>query len=69
MLVALKDVDLEFSEVEVYNSVFAGDENIKKASINLLSAIFYAVECVIGFFVKKTCKLMQTLRYLSMRGC
>lgn len=40
-----------FSQVELFLEIFPNDDNIKQASVKLISATFYAVECVIGFFI------------------
>ena len=55
MLNAFDDIDMKFSQVELFLEIYQGDENIKNASVDLIAAILYAVECVIGFFVKKIC--------------
>lgn len=55
MLGAFDNIDRNFTEVEVYQQEFAGDENIREASIDLVASVLYAVESVIGFFVSKTC--------------
>lgn len=58
MLGAFDSIDRNFTEVEVYQQEFAGDENIREASIDLVASVLYAVESVIGFFVSKTCELL-----------
>lgn len=44
------NIDMMFSQVELFLEIFR-DDNIKEASVKLISATFHAIECVIGFFV------------------
>ncbi len=53
MLSAFDDIDMKFSQVELFLEIYKADKNIENASVDLIASIFYAVECVIGFFVKK----------------
>jgi hypothetical protein len=55
MLGAFDKINRNFTEVEVYQQEFAGDENIKDTSIDLVASVLYAIEMVVGFFVSKTC--------------
>lgn len=55
MLSAFDDLDMKFSQIELFLEIYEGDMNIENASIDLIAAILYAVECVIRFFVKKPC--------------
>ncbi|KAL1891095.1 hypothetical protein Sste5346_007921 [Sporothrix stenoceras] len=54
MMGAFDNIDRNFTEVEVYQQEFAGDENIREASIDLVASVLYAIESVIGFFISKT---------------
>jgi hypothetical protein len=54
MLGAFDDVELMFSEIELFLQMYPGDENIQKASISLIAATLFAVENVITFFLKGT---------------
>ncbi|KAK0752938.1 hypothetical protein B0T18DRAFT_395663 [Schizothecium vesticola] len=52
------DLDFIFSEIELLLQTYPDDNNIKKASTELVVAIFAAVESVIGFLVKSILKRM-----------
>lgn len=60
MVAAFDDIDRKFAEVEVYLQAFDGDENILAASTDLIVAVLYAVELVLGFFVSSMCELHHT---------
>ena len=49
---AFDDIDIMFSEIELFLQSFPDDQNIDKASVNLVVTTFSAIESVIGFFVK-----------------
>lgn len=55
MLSAFDDIDMKFSQVEFFLEIYKGDKNVENASINLIAAVFRAVECVMSFFVKRIC--------------
>lgn len=44
-----------FSQVELFLEIYERDETIERASVTLISTVFYAIECVIGFFISSTC--------------
>ena len=50
------DIDMTFSQVELFLQLYRGDENIQKASVNLISATFHAIESAIKFFLRSTWK-------------
>lgn len=56
MMGAFDDVDTMFTDIELFLQIYPGDENIQKASIDLISSTLFAVENVITFFLKGTCK-------------
>lgn len=54
MVGAFDDVDKMFADVELFLQIYPGDENIEKASVKLIADTLFAVENVIGFFLKGT---------------
>ncbi|KAK3360349.1 hypothetical protein B0T25DRAFT_128413 [Lasiosphaeria hispida] len=56
MLGSFDDIDMMFSQVELFLQIFEGDENITRASVNLIAATFHAVESVMMFFLKSNWK-------------
>ncbi|KAK4450461.1 hypothetical protein QBC34DRAFT_349211 [Podospora aff. communis PSN243] len=56
ILSGLDDVDMIFSQVELFLELYKADENIRKASINLIYAIFQAVESSMRFFLRASWK-------------
>lgn len=54
MVGSFDEVDKMFAEVELFLQIYPGDENIEKASIKLIGDTLFAVENVIGFFLKGT---------------
>ena len=54
MISAFDDIDMKFSQVELFLEIYKADKNVEKAAIDLIATVLYAVESVIGFFVKKT---------------
>lgn len=52
---AFDQVDKMFADIELFIQIYPEDENIKKASIDLLASTLFAAENVIGFFTKGTC--------------
>lgn len=58
----LDDIDVMFSQVELFMELYEGDENINTASASLVATTFYAIECVIGFFVSSICKFVSCSR-------
>ncbi len=50
------NIDILFSEVELFLQTFPGDKSIENASVDLVAATFHAIESVIGFFTKHVCK-------------
>ncbi|KAG8354292.1 hypothetical protein FVEN_g7715 [Fusarium venenatum] len=49
---AFDDIDKVFNQVEGYLQIYSNDENLEKASVDLIATVFHAIECVISFFVK-----------------
>ncbi|KAF8853903.1 hypothetical protein BDZ45DRAFT_62075 [Acephala macrosclerotiorum] len=49
---SFEDIDMMFSEIELFLQTFPEDENIDKTSIELVVATFFAIESVIGFLIK-----------------
>lgn len=60
MLCAFDDVDTMFTDIELFLQIYPGDENIQKASVDLIASTLFAIENVITFFLKGTCKYMAT---------
>lgn len=60
MLGAFDDVDTMFRDIELFSQIYPGDENIQKASVDLIASTLCAVENVITFFLKGTCKYMAS---------
>ncbi|EXJ72273.1 uncharacterized protein A1O5_04777 [Cladophialophora psammophila CBS 110553] len=58
MQCAFDDIDIMFSEIELFLQAFPGDENIVQASVELIMATFSAIEAVIGFFLKSALNRM-----------
>ncbi|EWZ29498.1 hypothetical protein FOZG_16870 [Fusarium oxysporum Fo47] len=52
VLSAFDDIDKVFSQVEGFLEIYKNDMNLEKVSIDLIATVFYAIECVIGFFIK-----------------
>lgn len=52
MVGSFDDVDKIFTEVELFLQIYPGDENIERASINLIADTLLAAENVIGFFLR-----------------
>jgi len=50
-----------FSEIELFLQTYPDDKNIETASIELVVAIFTAIESVIGFLVKSICEVPHQL--------
>ena len=55
MLSAFDDIDMKFSQIELFLEIYKGDKNVENASVGLIAAVFHAVECVISFFVTRIC--------------
>ncbi|OQV08649.1 hypothetical protein CLAIMM_12882 [Cladophialophora immunda] len=53
---AFDDIDMMFSEIELFLQAFPDDEHIVQASVELITATFSAIEAVIGFFTKSALK-------------
>ena len=49
---SFNDIDVLFSEIELFLQTFPDDKNIDKASIELVVATFSSIESVIGFLIK-----------------
>jgi hypothetical protein len=47
-------LEKSFGDAELFLAVFPNDENIKKASVELVVATFKAVEDAIGFFIRRS---------------
>lgn len=56
ILGAFDDIDMTFSQVELFLQLYGGDQNVQNASVSLISATFYAIESAIKFFVRSTWK-------------
>jgi hypothetical protein len=56
ILSGLDDVDMIFSQVELFLELYKADQNIRNASINLISAILNAVESSMRFFLRASWK-------------
>lgn len=54
---AFENIEKMFSDIELFLHIYPKDENIEKASIDLMASTLYAAENVIGFFTKSTCTL------------
>jgi hypothetical protein len=54
-----EDLDRIFGEVEVLLATFEDDENIKIASIKLLTTLLKAIEDSIGFFLSNQGKKLR----------
>lgn len=52
---AFDQVEKMFADIELFIQIYPEDENIEKASIDLLASTLFAAENVIGFFTKGTC--------------
>ncbi|KAF2136545.1 uncharacterized protein K452DRAFT_279824 [Aplosporella prunicola CBS 121167] len=64
------DLHQPLSRIETLTAIFMLDENIRKASINLIVAVFNAIELAIGFFTKRTvirgmAAIIQNKQYAS----
>ncbi|RGP78966.1 hypothetical protein FLONG3_2872 [Fusarium longipes] len=51
-LSAFDDIDKVFNKVEGYLQIYSNDQNLEEAAVDLIAAVFHAIECVISFFVK-----------------
>ncbi|KAI0847284.1 hypothetical protein F5Y00DRAFT_263647 [Daldinia vernicosa] len=60
ILSGFDDLDLMFSEVELFIETFPRDENIQNASVDLVVAVLAAVESVIGFLIQHSRALAAT---------
>jgi hypothetical protein len=49
---SFNDIDVLFSEIELFLQTFPDDKNINKASIELVVATFSSIESAIGFLIK-----------------
>ncbi|KAK5658405.1 hypothetical protein OQA88_2382 [Cercophora sp. LCS_1] len=56
VLSGFDDIDMMFSQVELFLQIYRGDENIRRASVNLISATFHAIESAMKFFLRSTWK-------------
>lgn len=56
MLGAFDEVDSNFADIELFLQMYPGDQNIERASINLIASTLFAVENVMAFFLKSTSK-------------
>lgn len=54
MTEAFDGIEEMFSEIELFLLLYPGDENIEKASVDLIVSSLVAAENVIGFFLKGT---------------
>lgn len=57
MMEAFDRVENMFSEIELFLLIYPGDENIEKASVDLIAATLIAAENAIGFFMRETCMI------------
>lgn len=53
---AFENVEKMFEDIELYRQMYPDDQNIEKASLQLLASTLYAAENVIAFFLKPTGK-------------
>lgn len=58
---AFDQVESEFSDIEVFLQIYPGDENVKKASIDLIASTLFAAENVVGFFTTATCMVAHSV--------
>jgi len=56
---ALEELDQNFEDVEAYAVIFPSNENIVRASLNLLVAMFKAIENLIGYFIKNKGEILS----------
>ncbi|KAM0420242.1 hypothetical protein ACHAPD_003813 [Fusarium lateritium] len=61
---AFDDIDKVFNQVEGYLQIYSNDENLEKASVDLIATVFHAIECVISFFVKSPGRLLLIIFHL-----
>ncbi|CAJ0551547.1 Ff.00g114770.m01.CDS01 [Fusarium sp. VM40] len=57
------DIDRVFSQVEGFLQIYKNDKNLEKAAIDLIAAVFYAIECVISFFIKSPGKRVMAVTF------
>lgn len=57
------ELEKTLEDIEIFLSVFQGDKNIEKASVELLVAVLAAVEGTIGFFLSHQGKIPHTKRF------
>lgn len=60
-------LDRTFSDIELFLATFPEDENIKKASVNLVVATLKAIEDTIGFFIQNSGKIVPSLEVANAR--
>lgn len=53
---SLEDLDRHFDDIESYVAWFPNDQNILRASINMIASIFKAIEDVIGYYISNKCR-------------
>ncbi|KAJ4325079.1 hypothetical protein N0V84_003622 [Fusarium piperis] len=48
ILDSVDEIDIKFSQVEMFLELFKGDKNIEKASVKLIASVFHGIECAIA---------------------
>ncbi|KAI8718085.1 hypothetical protein NCS52_00886500 [Fusarium sp. LHS14.1] len=56
VLDAVNDIDVKFSQVEMFLKLFEEDKNIEKACLDLIATVFHAIECAMDFFLERAWK-------------
>ncbi|KAG5798515.1 hypothetical protein H9Q69_002457 [Fusarium xylarioides] len=68
-LSSFDDIDKVFSQVEGFLQIYRNDKNLEKAAVDLIAAVFHAIECVISFFIKSPTREMEMMAYGYSRPC
>jgi hypothetical protein len=58
----LDDLERKFGDIETFFATFPGDENIKKASVDLIVSTLKAIEDVIRYYAKNHSELRNPTR-------
>ncbi|SCV58370.1 uncharacterized protein FFB14_15607 [Fusarium fujikuroi] len=62
-LSSFDDIDKVFKQVEGFLHIYKNDKNLEKAAIDLIAAVFHAIECVISFFIKSPGKRVMAVTF------
>ncbi|KAF5708568.1 hypothetical protein FMUND_10587 [Fusarium mundagurra] len=62
-LSSFDDIDKVFSKVEGFLQIYKNDKNLEKAAVDLIAAVFHAIECVISFFIKSPGKRVMAVTF------